>query len=49
MSSIKELLIEMQEMYSIVDLTEMLYPISMEDEPVNEEKYESKEMDVLPS
>jgi hypothetical protein len=50
MSSIKELLIEMQEMYSTVDLTEMLYPtMPIEDEPVNQEKYESKEMDVLPS
>jgi hypothetical protein len=49
MSAIKELLIEMQEMYSTVDLTEMLYPTSMEDEPVNEEKHENEKMDVLSS
>lgn len=49
MAAIKELLIELQEMYSVLDINEMMYPTPMEDEPVNEEKYENETMDVLPS
>jgi hypothetical protein len=49
MGTIKQLLIEMEEMYSQYCYSEMINPTPIEDEPVNQEEYESKEMDVLPS
>jgi hypothetical protein len=49
MGTIKQLLIEMEETYSNIIFNEIINPTPMENEPVNQEEYESKEMDVLPS
>lgn len=37
MSATKDFLIALQEEYSVVDLTELIYPILLDDEPTNNE------------
>ena len=49
MGTIKQLLIEMEETYSLVIFNEIIHPTPIEDEPVNEEKHENEKMDVLSS